>query len=89
MSGRKSRSQGPVGSTGEAGREDRLEFEGIVEEALPGTLFRVKCTLGNTVLCTLAGKMRMNRIRRLPGDPVRIETSPYDVSRGRVVWRGR
>ena len=68
-------------------RDDRLEFEGRVEEALPGTLFRVKTTLGTTVLCTLSGKLRINRIRLLVGDSVRIECSPYDTSRGRVVWR--
>jgi translation initiation factor IF-1 len=90
MSGKKSRNQEPVGPTGGASeRDDRLTFDGTVEETLPGTLFRVKCTLGNVVLCALSGKMRMNHIRLLPGDAVRIETSPYDVSRGRVVYRLR
>lgn len=68
-------------------RDDRLEFNGIIDEALPGTLFRVKCENGLMVLCTLAGKLRMNHIRLLPGDAVTIEVSPYDTSRGRVVWR--
>jgi translation initiation factor IF-1 len=68
-------------------REDRLEFEGRVEEAMPGTLFRVKTTMGNTVVCTLSGKLRINRIRLLPGDNVTIEVSPYDVTKGRVTWR--
>jgi len=68
-------------------RQDRLELQGVVEEALPGTLFRVKCTTGNYVICTLSGKLRINRIRLLPGDNVTIEVSPYDVSKGRVTWR--
>ena len=68
-------------------RQDRLEFEGRVEEAMPGTLFRVKTTLGQTVVCTLSGKLRINRIRLLPGDNVTIEVSPYDVTKGRVTWR--
>ena len=68
-------------------REDRLELEGRVEEALPGTLFRVKTTVGNSVICTLSGKLRINRIRLLPGDSVTVEVSPYDVTKGRVTWR--
>lgn len=68
-------------------RTDRLVLEGVVEEALPGTLFKIKCTAGNTVICTLSGKLRINRIRLLPGDNVTIEVSPYDVSKGRVTWR--
>jgi translation initiation factor IF-1 len=68
-------------------RQDRLEFEGRVEEALPGTLFRVKTSLGSEVMCTLSGKLRINRIRLLPGDNVTIEVSPYDVTRGRITWR--
>jgi len=62
----------------------------VVEEALPGTLFKVKCTMGSTehsAVCTLSGKLRINRIRLLPGDRVTIEVSPYDLSRGRVTWR--
>jgi len=62
-------------------------LEGRIEEALPGTLFRVKCDVGSTVLCTLSGKLRQNKIRLLPGDRVRCEVSPYDTSRGRVSWR--
>ena len=64
-----------------------MELEGSVEECLPGTLFRIKCDIGGEALCTLGGKMRINRIRLLPGDRVRIEVSPYDTSRGRVVYR--
>ena len=68
-------------------RNDRMEFEGIVEEALPAALFRVKLSSGQTILATLAGKLRMNHIRVLVGDYVAVECSPYDLSRGRVVWR--
>ena len=68
-------------------REDRLELEGVVDEAMPGTLFRVKTTIGTMVLATLAGKLRQNRIKVLPGDRVTLEVSPYDVSRGRITWR--
>ena len=68
-------------------RSDRLELDGVIDECLPGTYFKVKCTAGNEVLCTLSGKLRMNRIRLLPGDRVKCEVSPYDVSRGRISWR--
>jgi translation initiation factor IF-1 len=68
-------------------RQDRLELQGVVEEALPGTLFRIRCSTGNVVICTLSGKLRINQIRLLPGDAVTIEVSPYDVSKGRVTWR--
>lgn len=76
-------------STPEPEREDRMEMGGIVEEALPSTLFKVRCDNGLAVLCTLGGKLRMNRIRVLPGDVVTIEVSPYDTSKGRITWRGR
>lgn len=71
----------------EAPRDDRLELSGRIEECLPGTLFRIKCDAGNIVLCTLSGKLRQNRIRLLPGDAVTVEVSPYDLTRGRVMWR--
>ena len=62
-------------------------MEGIVEECLPSTLFRVKCG-PVMVLATLAGKLRLNKIRILVGDRVTVAVSPYDTSRGRVIWRG-
>ena len=68
-------------------RSDRMELEGIVEEALPGTLFKVKTTTGSTVLAVLAGKLRMNHIHVLVGDYVALEVSPYDLTRGRIMWR--
>lgn len=68
-------------------RDDKIELRGVVDEALPGTLFRVLCDNGHNVLATLAGKLRQNRIRILPGDNVVVEVSPYDLSRGRIAWR--
>lgn len=69
-------------------RQDKLTLHGVVEEALPGTWFRVKVSEGGQlVLCTLSGKLRQNHIMILPGDQVTIEVSPYDTSRGRVCWR--
>lgn len=71
-------------------RDDRIQFDGLVEEALPGTWFRIKLN-GTTedvfVLATLSGKMRQSHIHVLPGDAVTIEVSPYDMTRGRIVWR--
>jgi len=68
-------------------RDDRLTLEGVVEECMPGTLFRILCTNGHRVLATLGGKLRQNRIRLLCGDNVTCEVSPYDLSRGRVTYR--
>lgn len=62
---------------------------GIVIEALPSTNFRVKLDDGQEILCHLAGKLRMFRIKVLPGDKVTVETSPYDDNRGRIVYRGK
>ncbi len=61
---------------------------GMVLEALPGTTFRVRTEDGNEALCHLAGKLRLNRIKILPGDRVTLELSPYDEKRGRIVYRG-
>lgn len=68
-------------------RDDRIEFEGVVTDSLPGTLFEVTLKGGATVLCTLGGKLHQNHIRVLTGDRVRIHVSPYDLSRGRVIFR--
>lgn len=67
--------------------EGTTEIEGEVLEALPNTLFRVKLADGRTVLCHLSGKMRMNYIRILPGDKVKLEMTPYDQTKGRIVYR--
>lgn len=65
-----------------------IEAEGEVLEALPNTLFRVRLTDGRVVLCHLSGKMRINYIRILPGDKVKIEMTPYDETKGRITYRG-
>jgi translation initiation factor IF-1 len=70
-------------------QEDKVEFEGEVTEALPNAMFRVKLDNGHEVLGHIAGKMRRFRIRILPGDRVRVEVSPYDLTRGRIVYRHR
>ena len=64
-------------------------MEGIVKESLPNTLFRVELADGSVVLCHLAGKMRLNFVRILPGDKVKVEMTEYDKTKGRIVYRGR
>ena len=66
-----------------------FEKDGVVKEALPNTLFRVALDDGSLVLCHLSGKMRIHFIKILPGDKVRIEMTPYDPSKGRIVFRYR
>ncbi len=68
-------------------KEEKIEVEGTVVEALPGTMFRVKLDNGHEVLAYLSGKMRKYYIRILLGDRVKVELSPYDVTRGRVTYR--
>jgi translation initiation factor IF-1 len=70
-------------------KEDKVEFEGEVIEALPNAMFRVKLDNDHIVLGHVAGKMRRFRIRILPGDRVRCELSPYDLDRARIVYRHR
>lgn len=65
------------------------EFSGTVLENLPNTMFKISLTDGREVLCTLSGKMRMNHIKILPGDTVKVEMTPYDDKRGRIVYRGK
>ena len=69
--------------------EEKIEVEGLVKEALPNAMFRVEITggQGKVVLCTISGKMRMNHIKILPGDKVRVEISPYDLTKGRISFR--
>ena len=64
-----------------------IEVEGKVLESLPNTLFRVELADGRVILCHLSGKMRMNFIKILPGDRVRVEMTPYDESKGRITFR--
>ena len=68
-------------------QKESLEFEGVVTEALPNTLFRVKLNDGRIILCHLAGKMRIHYIRILPGDKVRVKMTPYDETKGRIIYR--
>ena len=64
-----------------------VEVEGVVTEALPNTLFRVRLDDGRIVLAHLSGRMRMNYIRILPGDRVKLEMTPYDETKGRIIYR--
>jgi translation initiation factor IF-1 len=68
-------------------KEECIEMTGIVQEALPSTLFSVELETGHTILGHLCGKMRKFRIRILPGDKVRVQLSPYDLTKGRIVFR--
>lgn len=68
-------------------KEAAIEVEGTVIETLPNAMFRVELENGHKVLAHVSGKMRMNFIRILPGDRVKLELSPYDLSRGRIVYR--
>ncbi len=72
-----------------AKEEDKIQVEGTVVEALPGTQFKVRLENGHEVLAYLSGKMRKYYIRILLGDKVRVEMSPYDLTRGRIVYRFR
>lgn len=66
-----------------------IEVGGQVIEALPNTMFRVKLTDGKVILCHLAGRLRINYIRIMPGDQVKLEITPYDSTRGRIIFRMR
>ena len=68
-------------------KEDAIEVEGTVVEALPNTMFRVALANGHKILANISGKLRMNYIRIVPGDKVTIEMSPYDLTRVRITWR--
>ena len=68
-------------------KQDVIEIEGIVKEALPNAQFKVELPNGHVILAVISGKLRMNFIRILPGDKVKVEMSPYDLTRGRITWR--
>jgi translation initiation factor IF-1 len=70
-------------------KEEVFEYEGKVKEALANTQFRVELSNGHEVIAHVAGKMRKNFIRIIPGDLVKVEISPYDLSRGRIIYRSR
>ena len=68
---------------------DVIEIEGRVVEKLPNTMFKVKLENGHEILATISGKLRINYIRILPGDKVTLEMSPYDLTKGRIIWRDK
>ncbi len=70
-------------------KEEKIEVEGTVLESLPNAMFRLEVEGGHKVLAHISGKMRMNYIKILPGDKVRVELSPYDLTRGRITYRGK
>ncbi|MCL2095882.1 MAG: translation initiation factor IF-1 [Oscillospiraceae bacterium] len=70
-------------------KEDVIEFEGVVTEALPNAVFKVKLPNEHVVTAHISGKLRMNYIRILPGDKVTVEVSVYDLEKGRITWRAK
>ena len=70
-------------------KEDIIEIDGTVVEALPNTNFKVELENGHQILAHISGKLRMNYIKILPGDKVKVELSPYDLTRGRITWRAK
>ena len=70
-------------------KQDVIEVEGTVTEAYTNAMFQVELPNGHKILAHISGKLRMNFIRILPGDKVTIELSPYDLTRGRITWRGK
>ena len=79
----------PTGKTWSVAKDDVIEVEGTVVEPLPNAMFRVELENGHKVLAHISGKMRMHYIRITAGDRVKVELSPYDLTRGRVVYRYR
>ena len=70
-------------------KEDVIEVEGVVVETLPNTNFKVELENGHQILAHISGKLRMNYIKILEGDKVKVELSPYDLTRGRITWRAK
>ena len=70
-------------------KDDVIELEGIVTDALPNAMFSVDIGNGHTILAHISGKLRMNFIKILPGDKVTVQMSPYDLTRGRITWRSK
>lgn len=68
-------------------KEEKIEVTGVVKEALPSAMFRVQIDNGHSILARISGRMRMNYIRILPGDKVKVELSPYDLTKGRITYR--
>ena len=70
-------------------KEDVIVLEGTVVETLPNTTFKVELENGHQILAHISGKLRINYIKILPGDKVKVEVSPYDLTRGRITWRAK
>jgi translation initiation factor IF-1 len=70
-------------------KEDVIEAEGVILEALPNATFKVKLSNGHVITAYISGKLRMNYIKIIPGDGVKLEMSPYDLTKGRIVWRSK
>ena len=70
-------------------KSDVIEIGGVVVEKLPNTMFKVELEKGHQVLATISGRLRQNYIRILPGDKVTMELSPYDLTKGRIIWRDK
>ena len=70
-------------------KKDFIRVKGVIVECLPGTLFKVKMDMGAELLAHLSGKMRINSIRLIPGDKVELEVSPYDLTKGRIIFRSK
>lgn len=70
-------------------KSDMIEVEGTVVEVLPNTTFKVTLQNDHIIIANISGKLRMNNIRILPGDKVTIEMSPYDLTKGRIIWRSK
>ena len=69
------------------GKQDTVEMKGVVDELLPGTTFRIQLETGAFIIAHLSGKMRMHQIRLTVGDEVKVEMSPYDLAKGRIIYR--
>tara|TARA_R110002167_G_scaffold347473_1_gene558396 strand:- start:440 stop:658 length:219 start_codon:yes stop_codon:yes gene_type:complete len=70
-------------------KEENIEMDGVVIDSLPNTMFKVKLENGHILIAHISGKMRKNYIRILTGDDVKVELSPYDLSKGRITYRGK
>lgn len=70
-------------------KDDVIEVEGVVIEKLPNTMFMVELGNGHRIMAHISGKLRMNFIRIIPGDKVKIQMSPYDLTKGRIIWRDK
>ena len=70
-------------------KQDNIELQGVVTDALPNATFKVELSNGHKILAHVSGKLRMNFIRILPGDKVTVEMSPYDLTKGRITWRAK